>query len=249
VSPAKDFLSFTIFHSAWCKVADLNKTQAIVFDAYGTIFDVSSTNDVCERQYPGNGERIAQLWRQKQLQYSWLRALMDQYVDFMHVTKDALKFVLADNQLSYDENAIERLASSYATLNPYPDVADGLRSLKQLVGRLAILTNGSEDSIKQLVEHSGLATMFELLLSAEKVRTYKPNPRVYELATKELGIKEKKKILFVSGNSWDVLGAKSYGFLTVWINRSGQRESENLGMIPDFKVGSLNEIRNLLSRV
>ena len=229
-------------------MAELNQIQALVFDSYGTLFDLNQANEECEKQYPGNGAKIAQSWRQKQLQYSWLRALMDRYLDFKNITRDALVFVLKENQLVYDENIIDNLTRSYLTMRPYPDVADGLRSLKQLVGRLAILTNGTEDSMKQVIDHAGFSSMFDLILSVDKVKTYKPNPKVYELAPKELKIKEKERILFVSGNSWDVAGAKSFGLLTVWINRSSQREFDNLGVLPDFKVGSMNEVRDLLSR-
>ncbi len=229
-------------------MADLNRIQAIVFDSYGTLFDLNQTNEECEKQYPENGTKIAQSWRQKQLQYSWLRALMDRYLDFKNITKDALVFVLKENQLAYDESIINKLTSAYLTMRPYPDVAAGLKSLKQLVASLAILTNGTEDSMKQVIDHAGFSSMFDLILSVDKVKTYKPNPKVYELAPKELKIKEKDRILFVSGNSWDVAGAKSFGLLTVWINRTGQREFDNLGVLPDFKVGGMNEIRDILSR-
>jgi 2-haloacid dehalogenase len=221
--------------------------QAIAFDSYGTLFDVNQTNEECEKQYPGEGEKIAPAWRQKKLQYSWLRALMDRYVDFKSITKDALTFVLKENQLPFDENVIDRLTSVYLSIRPYPDVADGLRSLKSIVRRLAVLVNGTENSLRQAIDHAGFSSMFERVISVDQIKTYKPSPRVYELVPKELGISEKERILFVSGNTWDVAGAKSFGLPAVWINRTGQREFDEFGVIPDFRVTSMNEIVDLLS--
>src|SRR5487761_672525 len=114
-------------------MADLNRIQAIVFDSYGTLFDLNQTNEECEKQYPENGAKIAQSWRQKQLQYSWLRALMDRYLDFKNITKDALVFVLKENQLAYDESNLNKMTSAYLTMSTFHDIAAGLKSLKQLV--------------------------------------------------------------------------------------------------------------------
>ena len=212
--------------------------KVIVFDAYGTLFDVQSVIPACESLFPGNGSIISRLWRQKQLDYTWLRALMKRYENFEKVNMDALRFTL--NQLgkpSTDE-IVQKLVEEYLYLSPYPEVTEVLSSLSNL--RLAILSNGTQDMLETLVNHASLTPMFEQILSVNRLQTYKPDPSVYNFAITQLSV-EKDEVLFVSSNGWDVAGAKSFGFTVAWVNRAA-KELEELGEGPDFIVSDLEEL-------
>lgn len=210
--------------------------SALVFDAYGTLFDVHSVIDRCERCWPGKGTQLSQLWRAKQLEYTWQRSLMKRYAPFSQVTREALGFSCEFLGLSLSSQDEGILMEEYLQLKTYPDVSETLRTLK---GRkLAILTNGSPDMIDPLVRNSGLR--FDAVLSVDELRIYKPAPEVYELAVRRLGT-PRENIVFVSSNCWDAIGAKSFGFTVYWINRTGA-PVDRLGLRPD-KIGSgLDEV-------
>jgi 2-haloacid dehalogenase len=210
------------------------RVDALVFDAYGTLYDVHSVVRRCESCFPGKGMQLSQLWRAKQLEYTWLRSLMGQYVPFSRVTREALAYSCAALGLEHGEHE-EALMAEYLRLAPFPEVAAALERLKV---RRAILSNGSPDLLDPLVRNSGLT--FDAVLSVDELKIYKPAPQVYELAVKRLGL-PKDRIGFVSSNCWDAIGAKSYGFTVYWVNRGGA-PVDRLGFAPDEQVKSLDEV-------
>ena len=209
--------------------------EALVFDAYGTLFDVHSVVRRCEGLWPGKGAQLSQLWRAKQLEYTWQRSLMKRYEPFSTVTRAALAYACEALGLALTAERMEALMGEYLMLSPYPDVPNAIR---QFACRKAILTNGSPDLIEPLVEHSGLK--FDAVLSVHELSVYKPAPEVYRLAARRLQL-EAESIGFVSSNCWDALGAKSFGFTVYWINRLGA-PVDRLGFTPDKTVKSLLDL-------
>jgi len=214
--------------------------QALVFDAYGTLFDVHSVVQRCDASWPGKGAQLSRLWRAKQLEYTWLRTLMGRYAPFSRVTRDALAYSCASLGLSLNEDTSRALMAEYLRLAPYPGVADALAKLARFPQ--AILTNGSPDMIDPLVAHSGLA--FKAVLSVDAVRVFKPAPQVYQLAVDRLAV-PKERIGFVSSNCWDALGAKSFGFQVYWIDRL-EAPVDRLGFEPDAVLKSLGDLPEIL---
>jgi 2-haloacid dehalogenase len=208
--------------------------EAFVFDAYGTLFDVHSVLRRCESLYPGKHVQLSQLWRAKQLEYTWLRSLMQRYAPFSTVTREALAYSCEALGLELTVERMEALMAEYNMLAAFPDVAETFERLKGV--KRAILSNGSPDMLEPLVAHSGLE--LDALISVDELKTYKPAPQVYALAAKKLGT---ERIGFVSSNCWDALGAKSFGFTVFWINRSGA-PVDRLGFKPDRIVERLDEI-------
>ncbi len=209
--------------------------RALVFDAYGTLFDVHSVQSRCEALWPGKGVQLSQTWRTKQLEYTWQRSLMRRYVPFSQVTRDALAYACASLALALDAQKADALLQEYLQLAVYPDVPGALAGF---TAKKAILSNGSPDMLDPLVRHSGLA--FDAVLSVDTVKTFKPAPEVYQFAVDRLGV-AKESIGFVSSNCWDALGAKSFGFRVYWINRL-KAPVDRLGFQPDKVVAGLNEI-------
>jgi len=210
--------------------------QALVFDAYGTLFDVHSVARRCEALWPGKGAALSAAWRARQLEYTWLRSLMRRYVPFSQVTRDALGWACESLALALDEAKLSALMDEYLKLSLFPDVRESLQKFKG--AKRAILSNGSHDMLDPLVAQSGLE--LDAVLSVDEVKVFKPAPEVYELAVKKLGI-PKQEIGFVSSNGWDALGAKSFGFQVFWVNRSGA-PLDRLGFAPDRTVASLREL-------
>lgn len=211
--------------------------RAFVFDAYGTLFDVHSVMEAARAVTP-DPQALSQLWRQKQLEYTWLRSLMGRYQDFWLVTGQALRFALRRLGITAGESQIEALMSAYLTLSPFPEVPDALRALR---GRpLAILSNGSPRMLESAVRSSGLGAAFDHVLSVDAVGVYKPSPLVYDLAVRAFGLPA-SEILFVSSNAWDVAGAGAYGFRTCWCNRTNAPADE-LDVTPDYEVDRLDTI-------
>ena len=207
--------------------------DAFVFDAYGTLYDVHSVAARCESCWPGKGAQLSQLWRAKQLEYTWQRSLMQRYSPFSSVTREALAYACEALKLELNVAQMEGLMGEYLSLSSYPDVAGTLEKLKM---KKAILSNGSPDMLLPLVEHSGLR--FDAVISVDELKVFKPAPQVYELAVRKL---QTRNIGFVSSNCWDAIGAKSYGFRVYWINRA-QAPVDRLGFRPDAILSSLNEI-------
>lgn len=222
----------------------MTRIRAVVFDLYGTLFDVHSVRGLCEQLYPGQGAAISQMWRQKQLEYTWMRTLMGQYKDFEAATRDALRYTCGMLKLTLDSSNENQLCEEYLRLAPYPEVPVALTQMRQAGFKLAILSNGSRHSIRQVVENAQLASSFDALISVDEVRRFKPHPSVYELATAHLGVPA-DAILFVSSNAWDATGAKYFGYRVCWINRA-QGVFDELGVTPDNVHSDLNGLANAL---
>ena len=212
--------------------------EALVFDAYGTLFDVHSVIALCNEIFPDRGAELSQRWRAKQLEYTWLRSLMGRYEDFWQVTQAALAMACNSLSLECSTAARDRLMDEYLRLQPYPEVAQSLRSLSGR--RLAILSNGNPRMLDAAVRNAGLAEWISEIISVDEVKIYKPSPRVYELAPQKLGVK-KEAVGFVSSNCWDAIGAASFGFQTFWVNRAGLPADE-LGFGPDVTMTNLAEL-------
>jgi len=213
--------------------------QALVFDAYGTLFDVHAVIRRCEQFWPGRGAALSQLWRAKQLEYTWQRSLMRSYAPFSQVTRDALQYACESLGLALDAAKSDALMQEYLELAVYPDVPGALARFKV---KQAILSNGSPDMLDPLVRHSGLR--FDAVLSVDAVKVFKPAPEVYQLAVDRLGVAQ-ERIGFVSSNCWDALGAKSFGFRVYWINRLAA-PVDRLGFQPDALLRSLGDLPEIL---
>jgi 2-haloacid dehalogenase len=212
--------------------------QALVFDAYGTLFDPHSVHAACERFFPGSGAELSRVWRTKQLEYTWLRSLMNRYEDFGLITDEALQFACRSLQLISTAEQRQQLMQQYLQLAAYSDVREALAALGGV--RSLILSNGSPQMLGPLVQNAGLAKCFSELLSVDAVKIYKPSPLVYQLAVDATGL-DKKAIGFVSSNSWDIAGAAAFGFQTFWINRSGTTPDQ-LGAKPGAILSTLAEL-------
>ena len=220
--------------------------RALVFDAYGTLFDVHSLVELCEQIWPGKGSALSQLWRAKQLEYTWQRSLMRRYEDFARITEAGLRYACAALGLQLDEERRRALMGAYLKLSTFPEVRGALAALKASKLKLAILSNGSAAMLRPLVANAGLRGLMGTLISVDRKKIYKPAPAVYRLATQRLRV-PKTAIGFVSSNCWDACGAKSFGFRTFWINRGGTPVDE-LGAAPDHVIKSLDELPGLLRR-
>ncbi len=212
--------------------------KALAFDAYGTIFDVHSVIKLCDTLFPGQGVALSQQWRAKQLEYTWLRSLMNAYVDFWQVTESGLVFACKALGLALNDNNRKQLMNAYLHLTPYADVLPALQQLQHLP--LVILSNGAPQMLHDVVANAGLSAHFAHLLSVDTVKIYKPHRSVYELAPITLGVPA-NEIGFVSSNSWDVIGATHFGFRTFWINR-GKQPLDELGFEPYRIVSRLAEV-------
>ncbi len=214
--------------------------QALVFDAYGTLFDVYSVAQRCDAFWPGKGAGLSLAWRAKQLEYTWQRSLMRRYRPFSEVTREALAYACEALGLQLTVTRMEALMSEYLTLAMYPDVPAALKKFVNL--KRAILSNGSPDMLEPLVRHSGLK--FDAVLSVDELQIFKPAPQVYQLAVARLKL-PKESIGFVSSNCWDALGAKSFGFSVYWINRAAA-PVDRLGFRPDAILKSLGDLPEIL---
>ena len=211
------------------------KTKAVVFDAYGTLFDVNSAAKRCKDKIGAKWETFANFWRTTQLEYTWLRSLMKRHKNFWDVTEDSLDKSM--KVFNINKNMKNELLNLYKILSPYPEVKEVLEDLKKKNFKLAILSNGTPDLINELVESNKLNNLFDDLFSIEEVKIYKPDPRVYELPIKKYKIKS-DEITFLSANTWDVSGGGNFGYNSIWVNRHN-----SVFDILDFQPK--NEISNL----
>jgi 2-haloacid dehalogenase len=241
--------------------------NAVVFDAYGTLYDIQSVAAVTEQAFPGHGEIITQVWRIKQLEYTWLRSLMGNYVDFAGVTRDALVYTLRILGLAHDEAVLTRLMDRYLHLELYPDALAALGAMTDRT--LAILSNGSPDMLNALVHNSGLDRLLNATISVDANGIFKPSPDAYALIESELGVPP-AEVLFVSSNPWDACGAKSFGLNVAWIERvtpeamalacptsdlvapltmfkALRTQMDELGLAPDYRIRALSDLPALLS--
>ena len=211
------------------------KTKAVVFDAYGTLFDVNSAAKRCKDKIGAKWETFANFWRTTQLEYTWLRSLMKRHKNFWDITEDSLDKSM--KVFNINKNMKNELLSLYKILSPYPEVKGVLEDLKKKNFKLAILSNGTLDLLNELVESNKLNNLFDDLFSIEEVKIYKPDPRVYELPIQKYKIKS-DEITFLSANTWDVSGGGNFGYNSIWVNRHN-----SIFDILDFQPK--NEISNL----
>jgi 2-haloacid dehalogenase len=224
-------------------VLRLEEIDACVFDAYGTLFDTSSAVDRCRGALGDAWQSFAQLWRRKQLEYSWLRSLMGRHTDFWHVTAEALDYTFAAFRRN-DPQLRALLLQEYLSLQAFPGVRDLLARLKAAGKRTALLSNGSPTMLTALVSSAGLSRLLDAVLSVEAAGVYKPHPSVYQLAADRLSAAA-NRILFFSSNGWDVQGAAAFGFRAIWINRALDPPEQLPGDLA-ATVGGLDEVPALL---
>ncbi len=218
----------------------LSAIQAVAFDAYGTLLDVYSVTQCIERYFPGKGPAFADLWRGKQLEYTWLRTLGNRYKPFWEVTCDALDFTAGALEVELPQPVRAELLDQYERLAPFPENRHALEALKRYGMPLAVLSNGNREMLSTCLERSDLAEYFDHVLSVDGVEKFKPCPEVYALATEAFDLPA-ANILFVSSNGWDIAGASWFGFTTFWLNRSRQTV-EALGVEPAASGALLTDI-------
>ncbi len=212
--------------------------KALVFDAYGTLFDVHSIAAHCATLWRADGMAISQLWRRKQLEYTWLLSLMGRYEDFWDVTKRALLYTCDSERLDATSIQVDSAMDAYTRLRPYADVRDSLDALRRFP--LAILSNGCPRMLDPMIRGSELADDFDEVLSVDSVRVFKPSPKTYALALDKFGC-DRSQIGFVSSNYWDVSGAASFGFTTFWLNRASA-VPDRLVSAPHVTIATLSDL-------
>ncbi|MCZ6626918.1 MAG: haloacid dehalogenase type II [SAR324 cluster bacterium] len=218
--------------------------DALVYDAYGTLFDVYSVFEKCEKNFPGKGAAISEIWRAKQLEYTWLRSLMGKYQNFWELTEAGLRFACKALELNLTDEILRELMDNYLNLATYEEVPGTLKKLSATIQQ-AVLSNGNPEMLNTVVENNNLNSYLQAVLSVDGLSIYKPTPKVYQLAVDKLGVPP-NKIGFVSSNCWDAIGAKSFGFRVFWINRF-KRPLDELGIVPDHEIQTLDQIEGLLS--
>ena len=218
----------------------IQRCAAVVFDAYGTLLDIGAPTQALLNE---RADALAQLWRRKQLEYSWLRSLMGRHADFERVTAEALDYALAAHAIE-DPRLAERLLAAYRNLPAYADAPAALAAIRANGRRTAILSNGSPGMLAAAVASADLADSLDMLLSVEDVGVFKPHPKVYALASQRLDLAA-EKICFVSANGWDAAGAAAYGFSVVWLNRRNEPD-ERLPVRPAAQIPSLGDLPALL---
>jgi len=220
----------------------MKNVKAIIFDAYGTLFDVNSAAEKCKDKIGNKWEPFANFWRTTQLEYTWLRSLMGRHKDFWQVTEDSLdKSMKAFN---IDSSMKNELLNLYKILSPYKEVSETLKALKEKKFKLAILSNGTSSLLNELVKSNNLNNLFDDIFSIEEVRVYKPASKVYDIPVKKYKIK-KDEIAFLSANTWDVSGGGNYGYQAIWVNRNNNI-FDNLDYKPTNEIKSLKELTNLI---
>ena len=242
--------------------------KAVVFDAYGTLYDVQSVAAVTEAEFPGYGDIVTQIWRIKQLEYSWLRSLMRRYQDFSVITRDSLAYTLKVVGLTCDSDVFERIMEKYLHLDLYPDATATLAAMKDR--KLAILSNGSTGMLTALVHNSGLNRVLDATISIDSQKIFKPSPEAYSLIETRLGVPP-ADVLFVSSNPWDACGAKAFGLHVAWIERvtpeamalacvnsdlvtpltmfkAIRTQMDELGLEPDYRIRALADLPKLVAQ-
>ena len=214
------------------------ETKAIVFDAYGTLFNVNSAAEKCKDKIGDRWEAFANFWRITQLEYTWLRSLMERHKDFWAITEDSLDKSM--KVFGIDMNMKDDLLNLYKILSPYPEVKEVLDNLKKKNLKLSILSNGTPTLLNNLVKSNNLDNLFDDLFSVEEVKVYKPVSKVYDLPVKRYQIKP-QEIIFLSANTWDVSGGGNYGYNAVWVNRN-KSKFDNLDYQPKYEIGNLSQL-------
>ena len=217
-------------------------TKALVFDAYGTLFDVNSAANKCKDKIGEDWENFANFWRTTQLEYTWLRSLMRKHKDFWEITEDSLDKSM--KVFGVDKNMKNELLNLYKVLSPYPEVKNVLESLKDRNFKLAILSNGTPDLLNELVTSNNLNNLFDDLFSVEEVKVFKPDSKVYEIPTKKYNIKA-NQIIFLSSNTWDVSGGGNFGYNSVWVNRN-KSKFDLLDYQPKNEINNLTQLLDIV---
>jgi 2-haloacid dehalogenase len=214
--------------------------QAIIFDAYGTLFDVYSIGALAERLFPGRGKALAELWRDKQIEYTRLRTLSNTYKPFWEITQDALIFSCRKLGLDLTLDAQSQIMGQYAKLQAFPESLAALQTLRDQGKKLAILSNGNPEMLDAVVKAAGLEALLNAVLSVHSVKKFKTAPDAYQLGPDTFGLAA-KDMLFVSSNAWDICGAAWFGYQTFWVNRANA-PMEELGVAPNGSGNSLNDL-------
>ena len=220
----------------------MKNIKAIIFDAYGTLFDVNSAAEKCKDKIGDKWEPFANFWRTTQLEYTWLRSLMKRHKDFWQITEDSLDKSM--KTFNIDPKMKDELLNLYKVLSPFQEVTETLKTLKEKNFKLAILSNGTPSLLNQLVKSNNLDNLFDDLFSIEEVKIYKPDSKVYDLPIKKYEIK-KNEVAFLSANTWDVSGAGNYGYNAIWVNRNNNT-FDNLDYEPQNQIKNLSELLNLI---
>ena len=220
----------------------MKNIKAIIFDAYGTLFDVNSAAEKCKNKIGAKWEGFANFWRTTQLEYTWLRSLMGRHKDFWQITEDSLDKSM--KTFNIDASMKSELLSLYKVLSPFKEVPETLKKLKEKNLKLAILSNGTPSLLKELVKSNNLDNLFDDLFSIEEVGIYKPDSKVYELPIRKYKIKS-NEVAFLSANTWDVSGGGNYGYNSIWVNRNNNI-FDNLDYKPNNQVKDLSEIIDLI---
>ena len=220
----------------------MKNIKAIIFDAYGTLFDVNSAAEKCKDKIGDKWERFANYWRTTQLEYTWLRSLMDRHKDFWQVTEDSLDKSM--KVFDIDPSMRNELLNLYKVLSPFEEVPETLKTLKEKKFKLAILSNGTPSLLDELVKSNHLDNLFDDIFSIEKVGVYKPSSRVYDMPIKKYNI-NKSEVAFLSANTWDVSGGGNYGYQSIWVNRNNNI-FDNLDFKPKYQITDLNKLIQLV---
>jgi 2-haloacid dehalogenase len=223
--------------------APKTKIKAIAFDAF-PIFDPRPVFALAEELFPGNGEALSDEWRARQFEYTWLRVVVQRYADFWQVTEDALVFAANKLKLDLSAEKREKLMSGYLNLKAWPDVSPALSALRKSGLRLAFLSNLTPHMLQANIQSAGLTGIFEEVISTDQARTFKPDPRAYQLGIESLGL-PRDQILFAAFAGWDAAGARLFGYPTFWVNRL-KLPAEELGAVPDGSGGSLQDLVQFL---
>ena len=220
----------------------MENVKAIIFDAYGTLFDVNSAAEKCKDKIGDKWEGFANFWRTTQLEYTWLRSLMDRHKDFWQITEDSLDKSI--KVFNIDPSMKNELLNLYKILSPYKEVPETLKTLKEKKFKLAILSNGTPSLLDELVKSNHLDNLFDDIFSIEQVGVYKPSSRVYDLPIKKYNI-NKSEVAFLSANTWDVSGGGNYGYQSIWVNRNNNI-FDNLDFRPKYQITDLNKLIQLV---
>jgi len=216
--------------------------KLIVFDAYGTLFDVNSAAKKCKAKIGSNWESFANFWRMTQLEYTWLRSLMGRHKNFWQITEDSLDKSM--KVFKIDKRMKNELLNLYKILATYPEVKKVLEKLKKKDFKLVILSNGTPELLNNLVNSNNLNNLIDDLFSIEEVKIFKPNPKVYEITVKKYNIKP-KEIIFLSANTWDVSGGGNYGYNSIWVNRN-KSQFDNLDYQPKYVISNLSQLLDII---
>ena len=219
----------------------MKNSKAIVFDAYGTLFDVNSAAEKSKNKIGNKWENFANFWRTTQLEYTWLRSLMKKHKNFWQITEDSLDKSMETFQI--DKSLRNDLLSLYKELSPFSEVKNVLENLKKKSFKLAILSNGTPSLLSNLVKNSNLENLFDDVFSIEEVKIYKPDPKVYDIPINKYNVK-KEEITFLSANTWDVSGGGNYGYNAIWVNRTNN-VFDKLDYKPKYEVKNLKELLDL----